>query len=87
MKTWNLPEKFATVVRDHHEEQFDTKNYLLTVVRLANNACNKLKIGTDPQPDLLLTATQEVLLLGLSEVDVAELEVRLEDAANLILTL
>ncbi|MGB5985750.1 MAG: HDOD domain-containing protein, partial [Desulfobacterales bacterium] len=86
MKAWNLPEKFCLVARDHHTDPFDTKNYLLTVVRLANKTCNKMGIGLDPQPDLMLTATQEAMLLGLSEVDIAELEVRLEDAANLILS-
>jgi len=84
MKAWNLPDKFCTVARDHHKEEFDSKNYLLTVVRLADKTCNKLNIGNEPATDIMLTATQECLLLGLSEVDIAELEVRLEDAAGLI---
>ena len=86
MKTWNLPDKFCAVAKCHHDDEFDSKNYLLTVVRLADKTCNKMDIGPDPEPDLMLTATQEALLLGLSEVDIAELEVRLEDAANLILS-
>jgi HD-like signal output (HDOD) protein len=86
MNAWNLPEKYSIVARDHHEDEFDTKNYLLIVVRLADKTCNKMNIGPDPAPDMMLTATQEAVLLGLAEVDIAELEVRLEDAASLILS-
>lgn len=83
MKTWNLPEKYCEITRDHHEEEFDSKNYLLIMVRLSNIACNKMGIGTHVESDTLLTATTEADLLGLSEIDVAKLEVILEDSIAL----
>ena len=49
------------------------------IVKLANQACNKLGIGLKPDPSLLLAATAETYSLGLSEITLAELEIKLED--------
>jgi hypothetical protein len=51
----------------------------LLVVRLADHACNKLSIGLNPDPTIVLAATPEGQLLGLSEIALAELEIALED--------
>ena len=83
LETWNLPEKYAVVVRDHHISPFDTANRLLTMVRLADLACNKLGIGLRPTPDLLLTGTVECEQLGISEIEIAQLEIKLEDSISL----
>jgi hypothetical protein len=53
---------------------------LLIIVRLANKACNKLGIGLSKDPSIILAATPEASLLGLSEVFLAELEIILEDS-------
>ncbi len=79
MKTWNLPEKYCEIARDHHQEVLDPKNNLLVLTRLANKACNKMGIGIHDESDILLTATEEADLLGLSEIDMAKLEIVLED--------
>ncbi len=83
MKNWNLPQKYCHIVRDHHATDFDGENYLLTIVRLADHACNKVGIGLRPDDQIVLSATREAALLGLSDVALAKLEIHLEDAGLL----
>jgi HD-like signal output (HDOD) protein len=80
MTNWNLPEKYCQVVRDHHLVEFDFNNLLLVLVRLANQMCHKMGIGLHEDPSIALMATPEAAQLQLSEVDLARLEVRLEDS-------
>lgn len=83
MKRWNLPEKICLIARDHHQEAIDPNNPLLLIVRLANLAANKLRIGLNPCPEHILAATDEAIALGLSEIDMAQIEIALEDAEGL----
>jgi len=83
MQHWNMPEEYCIVVRDHHEPTVDAKNTLLIIVRLADMACHKLGIGIRSLTDINLAATPEVNLLELSEIDLAELEIMLEDTTAL----
>ena len=80
LKHSNLPEKYCQVARDHHAEEFDYTDNLLVLVRLANHICHKLGIGLCEDPSLSLMETPEANQLQLSEVDLARLEVRLEDS-------
>ena len=84
LKQWNIPEKLCVVARDHDSAEVDDKNYLLLLVRMANLACHKLGIGLKKDTTLILPATFEAHLLNLSEIDLAELEIALEDTAGLI---
>ena len=79
MRAWNIPEVYCVVARDHHREDFDQSNILLTIVRLANLACAKAGISINPDPDLVLVTTPEAQLLGASEILLAELEIHIED--------
>lgn len=83
MKNWNMPEDYCLVTRDHHRSDYDTKNYLLLLVRLADAACLKLGIGLSKDVSLVLSAREEAHLLNLSEIDLAELEIHLEDTSIL----
>jgi len=83
MLQWHMPEQYCIVVRDHHEPDADSKNYLLLIVRLADMACHKLGVSLNPDPGLNLAATMEAGIFGLTEIDLAELEVILEDTASL----
>ena len=83
MRKWDMPEEYSLIVRDHHTPDIDTKNYLLLIVRLADMACHKLGITLTPQPNLNLAATLEAGVFGLTEIDLAELEITLEDTASL----
>jgi len=80
MSHWNLPPKYSQIARDHHEEEFDPNNLLLALVRLADKACCKLGIGLDEDPSLVLVATSEAEILHVSEVDLARMEIMLEDS-------
>jgi HD-like signal output (HDOD) protein len=80
LKHWNLPQKYCQVAQDHHAEEFDFNNRLLVLVRLANYTCHKMGIGLHEDPSIVLMATPEANHLQLSEVDLARLEVRLEDS-------
>jgi HD-like signal output (HDOD) protein len=80
MAQWNLPEKYCQVARDHHLAEFDGSNFLLVLVRLANQVCHKMGIGLIEDPSIVLLETAEAAQLQLSEMDLARLEVRLEDS-------
>ena len=77
---WNLPEQYCIVVRDHHQEPVDPNHTLLLLVRLADQACEKLGIGLHGDPAIALAATQEAQALGLGEITLAEMEILLEDS-------
>ena len=81
MSHWNLPEKYSKVARNHHNEQFDQDNYLECIVRLADKTCNKMKIGLKSDPELVLVATEEAVALRLSDVDVAKMQINIEDSS------
>lgn len=80
---WNMPDYFCVVARDHHGQGVDEKNMLLLLVRMANLVCHKLGIGLEKDLSLTLPATLEASLLNLTEIDLAELEIVLEDTAVL----
>jgi len=79
LKNWNFPESYCKVVHEHHYEEVDPNDTLLIMVRLVDKACNKLGIGLSKDPSIILAATPEASLLGLSEVFLAELEITIED--------
>ncbi|MEM7410322.1 MAG: HDOD domain-containing protein [Myxococcota bacterium] len=82
LEKWSLPALYARVAQHHHDPDFADDDELLLVVRLVDQACNKLGIGIEPQPDLNLAASAEAQVLGVSEVIAAELEIQLEDAQS-----
>lgn len=84
MLKWNLPEIYCTIVRDHHREQIDTNNVLLSLVRLVDNTCRKLGLGCPAEPHLMLAATFEAQGMGIKEIMLAELEIMIEDAMDMV---
>ncbi len=83
LKNWNLPEVYCEVALHHHDESCGDERIVLLLVRLANFACNKMGIGLHEDASMLLAATSEAHALGLSEVALAELEIKLEDSLKL----
>ena len=83
LKNWNLPEVYCEIALRHHEEECGDDNLILLLVRLSNFACHKMGIGSHEDPSLLLAATPEAHSLGLSELALAELEIKLEDSVHL----
>ena len=84
MQKWNLPEPYCTIVRDHHKEQTDTNNLLLSLVRLVDSTCRKLGLGGTPEPNLMLAATFEAQGLGIKDIMLAELEIMIEDSMEMM---
>ncbi len=83
LQHWNVPEQFAVVARDHHNLEFSQDNILLVIVRMANMVCNNLGISVYQNEPVMLPATLEANILNLSEIDLAELEIYLEDSKAL----
>lgn len=79
LKQWNIPEIYCVIARDHHDEEFDNTNIPLLLVRLTDQACIKLGIGTRRDPSIVLVSTNEALALRIKEIALAELEVMLKD--------
>jgi putative nucleotidyltransferase with HDIG domain len=79
LQSWNLPDVYCNIARDHHSEEISSADVPLAIVRLANESTRKLGVGLDPNPDLVLAATPEASILKTSEILLAELEVMLED--------
>ena len=79
MLHWNLPEKYCQIARDHHLARLNGNSPVLLLVRLANQMCHKMGIGLIEDPSIVMLETPEALQLQLSEVNLARLEVRLED--------
>ena len=80
MAHWSLPEKYCQVARDHHLAELDGNDFVLVLVRLANQMCHKMGIGLIEDLSIVLMETPEAAQLQLSEVDLARLEVCLEDS-------
>ena len=80
MKQWNLPEAYCIVSRDHHVEEPDAGRVLVAIVRVMDQVCAKIGIGAAADPEVVPAASPEAQALGLSEVQLAELEIELEDS-------
>lgn len=79
LQSWNLPDDYCCIARDHHAEEVSPDKIPLAIVRLANESSKKLGAGLDSNPDLVLAATAEANMLKTSELLLAELEIMLED--------
>jgi HD-like signal output (HDOD) protein len=80
LRRWNLPDIYCQIVRNHHQEATDKNNELLCVVQLADKTCNKIGLGINTDPTIMLAATFEAQILGAKEILLAELEIMIEDA-------
>lgn len=83
LKSWSLPDTYCSIAVNHHKEDFDGNDILLTIVRLADKACKKIGKSNHPDASISLVASQEALFLGLKEITLAELEIIVEDAGEL----
>ena len=82
MLHWNFPSMYCDVIRDHHSEDWDTTNKMLSIVRFVNLACRRIGLGLKHDPDLQLLETLEAEVLDLGEMQVAELEAMLEESRD-----
>ena len=80
LRQWNFPEFYCQVAKEHHYQKYDHQNDLLVIIRMANQACQKMGIGLQEDSALILSSLTEANLLGLSEVAIAGLQVKMEDS-------
>ncbi len=83
MKLWNMPEPYCVITRDHHKNDYDNTNEMLMLVRISNMMCNKIGIGLQRDSSLMISSMEEIHHFNLTEIDLAEMEIRLEDTAIL----
>jgi HD-like signal output (HDOD) protein len=83
MRSWSLPETYATIALQHHTADFDACNILLVVVRLSNEACRKVGKDIKEYSEISLISCSEAQILGVKEITLAELEIVVEDAGEL----
>lgn len=76
---WSLPDIYREVVAAHHEEELDTQNIVVALVKLANKGSRKVGLGLEHHPDIVLPTTGEAQFLGIDEIALAEFEIMLED--------
>lgn len=80
LRTWNLPDHYCSIARDHHKADLKNDDDLMMMVRLANKTTNSMGIGLRGVEPCVLVATPEADYFDLSEIDMAELEIKLENA-------
>ncbi len=81
LATWNIPQVFRDVAAHHHDAEFDHDDTTLVIVRLVNAACHQEGIGGNADGVFSADTSDEARALGLGEIQLAELQVVLEDAA------
>jgi len=85
MEHWNMPKGYYNVVANHHDDNFDTTDTVLTVVRLVNTACKLQGIGLQHDPDIDLEEQVETAMLQLAQDEIHDLLEVLDDSQELIL--
>jgi HD-like signal output (HDOD) protein len=79
MLKWELPERYALIARDHHRQAIDETDFVMATTRLMDLVCLKIGVGQEARPEMVLPATLEADITGLSELQLAQLEVLIED--------
>ncbi len=80
VKAWNLPEPFDVAIRDHHDEPKGEHETLLSAIRLMNVVTDQMGMSVRNSEDACSYSSAEALALGLSEIQIAELEIHIEDS-------
>ncbi|HBR96154.1 MAG TPA: hypothetical protein DD979_02095 [Gammaproteobacteria bacterium] len=83
VSTWNLPEPYGVAVRDNHLSDPPDYQPLLATVRLMNLVADSMGFGVRERVDAMPAASQEAHLLGLNDIQLAELEIHIEDTLQL----
>jgi len=85
MEHWNMPKVYYNVVANHHDDNFDTTDTVLTVVRLVNKACKVKGIGLLSDPTIDLESETESAMLQLAQDEIDDLLEVLDDSQELVL--
>ena len=79
VQLWKLPESFTHLILHQADEEVDESNVNMMIVRLADKACALECLSDFPDSSITLETLPETTALGLSEIDIAELRIMLED--------
>jgi putative nucleotidyltransferase with HDIG domain len=79
LKSWNIPEIYCQIARDHHNAEFPAGDLTMAIVRLANEGSRKLIPGENPENKSLLAEGPEAALLKVRESHLEELQTMLEE--------
>lgn len=83
LEMWNLPESYQAIVLHQDDEELDESNVILCMVRLVDKACVLEGVSDMPFAEPCnLESLPETVALGLSDIDLAELRLVLEDCAE-----
>ncbi len=82
LREWNLDETYCVIARDHHNPFNEEDDILLQVVRLVDQGCARIGVGEVPDDGIVLAISEEAQILGLNEIQLAEMEIMLEDAVT-----
>lgn len=85
MEHWNMPKVYYNVVANHHDDNFDNSDTVLTVVRLVNTACKLKGIGLVHTPELDIQAVPETSMLQLTQDELDDLFDVLDESQELTL--
>ena len=80
---WNLPEPFRYVVLNHHNPEPEEHETMLCMIRMVNLVCDSMGLSLRNDKNVLPSASPEAQKLGLNEMQLAELEIVLEDTLNM----
>jgi len=82
MEHWNMPKVYYNVVANHHDNNFDSADTVLTVVRAVNAACKFKGIGLTRNPGLDMLVEPETALLQTTQEELDDLYEVLDDSLD-----
>ena len=85
MQHWNMPQIYCDAVAKHHDDNFDTTDTVLTILRLVNAACKMKGIGPVKDPTIDLMELRETAVLQLSSDEIDDLLEAIEDSQELLI--
>lgn len=86
LKKWNIPEQYCQVIKEHHDEKFDSSNVPLIILRLVNKICHKVGVSVEKKKGNLDSFAAEASFFGFSEIKLAQLELQIEDCQKRVST-
>ena len=84
MEHWNMPKVYFDAVANHHDENFDTSDTVLTILRLVNAACKMKGIGLVKDETIDIGELPETAILQLSNDEIDDLLEAIEDSQELL---
>lgn len=85
MQHWNMPKIYYDAVANHHDDNFDTTDTVLTILRLVNAACKMKGIGLVKDATIDIGELPETAILQITNDEIDDLLEALDDSQELFL--